>query len=133
MPKSFGKGQSMRNMDLIRLILFEIDKQPPWSGPIDLDMANYSSEVVSYHVMLLEEASLLQAHRIKRGDSTHVEYWRPIRLTWQGYEFLEVIKDETRWNKVKQIMEKVGGFAYEIAKPIAIDLVKKQISSLSQI
>jgi len=48
-------------------------------------------------------------------------------LTWEGHEFLESIRDDARWGKVKDVMGKVGGFVYEIAKSVAIELMKNQV------
>jgi DNA-binding transcriptional ArsR family regulator len=115
-----------RDMDLVRKILFEIERQPFTRGKITLEIEGYSHEEISYHVLLLSEADLIEADVSARASA---EY-KPIRLTWQGHEFLEAVRDEARWNKLKDMMGKVGGFVYEIAKPLAIDLLKDQISLL---
>jgi predicted transcriptional regulator len=113
-----------RDMDLIRQILFAIEKQPFTGRRVTLDINGYSNDMVSYHIILLHEAGLIDAVNFSSKEGPR---YFPTRLTWQGHEFLEAIKDDTRWNKVKSIMEKAGGFAYEIAKVVAIDLMKNQI------
>jgi hypothetical protein len=115
-----------RDMDLVRKILLEIERQPFTHGKITLEIEGYSREEISYHVLLLSEANLIEAEVSARASA---EY-KPIRLTWQGHEFLESVRDEARWNKLKDIMGRVGGFVYEIARPVAIELLKSQVSLL---
>lgn len=119
---------SSRDMELVRQILLEIEKRPPWSGWIDLKLPGYSNEVISYHVMLLNEAGLITAVSLTTSTGSAFEDWRPIRLTWQGYEFLEAVRDDKRWEKVKAEMSKGGGFVYEIAKSIALDFFEEEIN-----
>jgi hypothetical protein len=105
---------------LIREILFAVEKEPSYRSKITLEMEGHSSEEISYHVLLLAEANLIEAEVSARETA---EY-KPKRLTWEGHEFLEAIRQETRWKKVKDVMEEVGGFVFEIAKPVAINLIK---------
>ena len=114
-----------RNMDLIRTILLEIEKVNYEGGWINLQMAGYSDNEVSYHVMLLTEAGLIDA--IDLSTNT-VFAWAPKRLTWYGHEFIEASRDDTRWEKVKTIMkEKGGGFAFDVMKSLLITLMTKAV------
>ena len=90
-----------RDMDLIRKILFEVEKAP-YSGPdwIDLEIEGHSRGEISYQVLLLWEAGLIEGVDASGRGSDY----RPIRLTWDGHEFLEAVKDDTRWAKVKNAM-----------------------------
>jgi len=108
-------------MDLIREILLEIERQPFTGNFFDVNIENYPHEVVSYHLMLLDEAGLIRAEEITRCD------WGAIRLTWQGHEFLEASRDDARWNKAKGMMEGTGGFVVEVAKMVLIELMKGQL------
>jgi len=114
-----------RDMELVRLILIEIEKQPSYFINIELIFNGYTQEEVSYHVMLLHEAGLIIAI-----DASSVSdlYWIPQRLTWEGYEFLEASKNNDIWNKTKDIMAKSGGFVFEVAKSILIKLIEQQIT-----
>lgn len=112
-----------RNMDLIREILLEIEVRPPSVMGFDLNIENYSPEMVSYHVLLLHEAGLIRAAEPKGNQ----RFWRPKRLTWRGHEFLEASKDNARWSKVKEAMEGAGGFVVEVAKTLLIELMKRQV------
>ncbi len=55
-------------------------------------------------------------------------YFLPGSLTWDGHEFLELARNETRWNKAKDIMVNyVGGFVFDILKQLLITLAKEAI------
>lgn len=113
-----------RDMDLIRLIMLKIEEQPFTSGWIDLDIDNYQQEVVAYHVLLLSEAGLIEAINLSAGSSIS---WKPRRLTWEGHEFLDAARDNNRWNQVKTIMAKFGGFVFDIGKQVLFEIIKSEL------
>ena len=92
---------------------------------IDLKFDGHSDEEVSYHTMLLDEAELIEAEEIAEIGAP--SRWFPIRLTWQGHEFLDAARDETRWSKTKETMAKAGGFVFEVAKAVLVEFMKQQI------
>src|SRR5215210_7825390 len=112
-----------RDMDLIRKILLATEEIPfLGSGPVfEPEIEGYSLEEISYHVKLLHEAGYVQAFG---GDT----YWAVNSLTWQGHEFLEASKDDTRWNKAKSIMkDKGGGMVFDVFKQLLITLMKEGV------
>ena len=46
-----------------------------------------------------------------------------VNLTWEGHEFAEAARDETRWEKAMGIVTEKGG-------AITIDVLKNLLSSL---
>ena len=113
-----------RDMDLIREILLKIEERPFDGMWFTLDIDGCSPEAISYHVMLLHEAGLIEAYCDSALGS--IDNWLPIRLTWQGHEFLDAARDSTRWDQAKGIMTKVGGFALEVLKAVLIESAKSQ-------
>jgi hypothetical protein len=115
-----------RDMDLIRQILFELEKREPrldYRFP-EIQIEGHSKEEIVFHVMLLEEAGFI----IARNDSTMAGLnYTPIRLTWDGHEFLDAARDDTRWNTAKDSMAKAGGFVFEVAKILLIESIKQQL------
>ena len=107
------------------MILFEVEQRPPLKGrfvPVEVD--GHTEEEVNYHVMLLDEAGLIKAQNLTSHSGGR---YIPIRLTWQGHEFLDAARDDTRWNKTKEVMAEAGGFVFEIAKALLIEFMKKQV------
>ena len=114
-----------RDMDLARKILLEIERAPTARAWIDLDMPGYSDEMVSYHVMLLAKAGLIEAV----DCSSKVRFaWKATNLLWEGHDFIEAAKDDARWARAKDIvLSKGGGIAFEVLKQVLIDLMKRAV------
>jgi len=91
-----------RDMDLIREMLLEIEANPdPMDGP-SLDIGGRSRDEISYHVMLMHQAGLIDAWDCSSVDEI---CWYPKDLTWEGHEFLEAARDPARWQKAKDIFD----------------------------
>ncbi len=105
-----------RNMDFIRSILIALEEVE--SGD-KMKKLSVDEEIFSYHIKLLSQAGLIEAHR----DSGDYHKWFPVSLTWDGHEFIEAARDDTTWKKVKsQLIEKTGGLSFEVLKGILIKL-----------
>ena len=63
-----------------------------------------------------------------RELSKKLYYWAK-GLTWQGHEFIDAIKNETVWNKVKGEAGKRGvDLSFETIKAIATGVVKSLLN-----
>jgi len=114
-----------RDMDLVRKILLELEDTPYELGGFDLELEGYSPDQISYHVMLLNEAGLIEANDLSNLSRTE---WRPKRLTWAGHEFIEASRDESRWEKAKNIMkEKGSGMVFDVLRSVLIQLMTKAV------
>lgn len=112
-----------RDMDLVRSILLELEKHPHVSTRMDLNIEGYSPDEVSYHVKILDQAGLINA--VADANPPFDPTWVPISLTWEGHEFLDAAKDDTRWNRAKGIMkEKGGGMVFEVLKSVLVEMAK---------
>lgn len=112
-----------RDMDLVRKILFAMEDGPALA-PDDFEIEGYDDETVSYHLAIMGEAGLL----LVLDSSTLAEFSTlPVRMTWAGHEFLEAVRDDSRWNQVKGQMNKVGGFVFEVAKASATSWMLRQL------
>ena len=114
-----------RDMDLVRKILFAIEGAPYAMLGIDLKLDGYSTEDVQFHLELLDEANLLRM--APESYRSAQELPKPMRLTWEGCEFLDAARNDDIWHKAKQALLPIGGFAFEILKPLLVDLVKQQV------
>jgi hypothetical protein len=114
-----------RNLDLIRQILLEIEQQPFEGKWIDVEIEDHTPEEITYHVMLLHEAGLIEAINLTTYGSIE---WKPKRLTWQGHEFLDASRNDVLWKKAKATMREKGlGLAIEVVKALLIELAKGQV------
>jgi DNA-binding transcriptional ArsR family regulator len=109
-----------RDMDLIRSILLEIEKNPQPMMWVDLLITGHTHDEISYHVMLLYEAGLIDANDVSSADGMD---WKAKRLTYQGHEFLDSAREETLWNKAKETVKRTTG-------TLTIEAMKIALSSL---
>lgn len=93
-------------------------------GDVDLKIEGRSEQEVSYHIMLLHQAGLIEA--LDLSDSEGID-WRPSCLTWNGHEFLDAYRQDTLWNKAKSfVLEKTGALGMEALKQ-AVPFVIQQV------
>ena len=110
-----------RDMDLARNILQQVEAKDPgfsasWECP-----DNHTEEEFYEHVKLLKDAGFLEADIQPTNLGTVIAI--PKRLTWEGHEFLDAIKNDTVWKKVKEIVkEKGGSIPFEILKALAVKI-----------
>lgn len=112
-----------RDMDLVRSILLELEGHSHVSTWMDLTIEGYSQDEISYHVKILSQAGLIEATPMANPPLDPI--WIPISLTWEGHEFLDAAKDDTRWKRAISIVkEKGAGMALDVLKSVLIELAK---------
>lgn len=103
-----------RHFDLIRNILIAIEKHPQATGFVPLGGYKISGRLddkgrprfdghedldVSYHVKLMADMGLILA--VDVSTATTFE-WRAQRLTADGHDLVEAIRDDARWQGIKK-------------------------------
>ena len=97
-----------RNWDLVRKILMALeDIQDTTSIMEPGAVTGYDEEIVSYHLQLLIEAGLIDGNCNSLSGKTPL-HCRATRLTWEGHEFLDRIRSDTVWNRVKGLARERG-------------------------
>ena len=116
-----------RDMDLIRAILLNVEQQGPPEGWCDVQLPGHTEEKISYHVMLLRDAGLIEAVDLSSHDGI---CWRPKRLTYEGHEFLDAARNDTFWTKAKAtVIEKTGSLSMEAVKIALAAIVKQSLGA----
>ncbi len=111
-----------RDMDLIREILIEMEKWPADARP-EIKIAGRSPEEITHHLGLMADAGLIHAVNASSHDG---EDWIPIKINWEGYEFLDAARSDTLWNKAKEtVITKTGTLTLEAVK-VALGMLMKQ-------
>lgn len=87
--------------DLVRTLMQRIGDLPFDGALHDVQVEGRSREEVSYHIMLLHQAGLIEAIDLSTFDGV---CWRPKYLTYAGNEFLAAAESDTVWNKAKSIV-----------------------------
>ncbi|HSI39854.1 MAG TPA: DUF2513 domain-containing protein [Xanthobacteraceae bacterium] len=109
-----------RDMDLVRAILLKME-----AGPLTianhryLHIVDFPDQQVQHNFWILKDAGFIVQTQVHSGH---------YRLSWQGHEFLDNIRDDDVWNKTKDGAKRVGGFSLELIADLAKGLLKKKIS-----
>lgn len=110
-----------RDMDLIRSLLLQVE---------DIASAHldpYTKEQILYHKNLLVEAHLVHG-RALHGDDQLLAVMID-RLSWEGHEFLDAVRDENVWQQTKGRVEKINSTPLVIIKEVAINIVRTTINA----
>lgn len=120
-----------RDMDLIRKILLEVEKYEGDDPLTELEISEYRREDITYNVFLLQEAGFIHVYLSWINSNTNPREFKIYRLTWLGHEFLDACRDESRWNKAKQMAARLGsGVTFDVMKTLLVQIMTSQIPKL---
>lgn len=113
-----------RNWDVIRKVLVRVEEEPDESGNLNSECFDgISPEVAVYHIRLLIEAGLLVG---SCPETTGVPWCHLQRMTWAGHEFLDAIRRDTVWNRVREIARDRGiDLSFEVIKVLAVKAIER--------
>jgi len=116
-----------RSMELIREILFALDRHAHGFAPPKIEIGNHSDEEIGFHIHLMGQAKLLDTIDVTtHGDKSPQALASAI--TWEGYDFLEAAKNDAIWKKATDTLSRNGmGVTLEILKALLVDLAKQAI------
>ena len=105
-----------RDNDYLRSLLFRVEDDPAhivvFARTLDADAKEM------HHVDLLCDAGLL----LEVGNSTY-------RMTNNGHDYLEAIRDDTVWEKTKAGVGAIGGATLQMIADIAVAYLKEQAAA----
>ena len=101
MSRNIRIAEMKRDPELIRKILFEVEECPADKHIDGFEFDGYDEYTVALHAELLIEAGFLD------GEVTHFISGEPPsvivrRLTWPGHDFIDAVRDETVWKKIRE-------------------------------
>ena len=119
-------------MDLCRKILIEVEKRPTTTESDLVVIEGYSTGEVGYNAWLLNQGGLLEGTDVTgAGDS--VDLFAPRCLTYQGHDFLEHARNDTRWKTAKDKLVSTGGpMTVQAMKTILDALTKAGLDALTK-
>jgi hypothetical protein len=108
--------------DLVREILLalEADQGDP-QLPKQLQIPEHTQQEIAYHVGLLAEAGFIKAVDFSSFDGYD---WHPQRLTYDGHEFLNTVRDPAIWRETKEGAKKLGVASVQLLWEIGKGIVK---------
>ena len=76
-------------------------------------------ELTIHHIALLKSGGVIDEP--KEGL---------LRITWDGYEFLDTVRDPEIWSKTKDGARKVGGWSLSLIRDLAAGFIKLRAGEL---
>jgi len=119
-----------RDMDLIRDIMIYLEDNLTPGKPIQstqIPLCGDSDEeyrVFSEHIRLLLDAELIDASEVTLKGFTIYDIQR---ITSNGHDFLDSLRNNIVWNKTKEAAGKVGGYTISILMDLGKEYIKKQV------
>ena len=119
-----------RNMDLVRIILMRIEDSPSGWAAHPFGIAGFTPEQVGYHAHIMMEDGLIEGVDVTHLGSKCPEAM-PRSLTWKGHEFLDLARDQKRWNQAKVAIGKVGSAPISVWIKVLQELMFKELNLAS--
>lgn len=121
-----------RDQELIRKILLHIENLPTDQVANSIQIDGYDENIITEHVVLLEEAEYIEARLIygfnPKTGKRQVRRYIINRLKNEGHDFIASAKDEKVWNQaMKIIREKSEDASLAIVKGLLIKLAAQKL------
>jgi DNA-binding HxlR family transcriptional regulator len=111
-----------RDLELMRQILLDLEARGSYTNWLDVDIEDYSPEQMDYHLELLVEAGLIR----RRASERQLPRWLPVRLTWEGHEFLDAARDQRRWKRVQESIANAGSVPFAIVHAALVEMARQE-------
>jgi hypothetical protein len=107
-----------RDMNLVREILIKLENHNEKEFVGYFTLEEYDDDLVTYHLGIMDDAGIIGGRFLYADDKM---LWSSLKISWDGHEFLDAIKNENVWSKVKGVVQEKGGsIPFEILKALAI-------------
>ncbi len=118
-----------RDMELIRKILFKIEEMVDNTAKYNIKIDGYTMDQIAYHCAILYEGGYVFNYKVQYSDNK-VHYFEVGRLTWEGHEFLDKIREESIWNDTKNAIKEKGlPLVFDIVKSMSTGIITQVINS----
>lgn len=125
------------NLDCVRDVLFLLEDNLTITSNLEICffgleeivpiLHQYNPGEIANVLLVLHEAGFIVADSIFSEDC--IEDILVSRITFNGYQFIESIRPESVWDKVKTISSKVGTFSINAISQIAISTITSLINA----
>lgn len=115
-----------RDLDLVREILLKIEALPA-GPPAQYPTSEIDDPVLLAHFELVLASGLVNG-KISRSQSSRGDVISISGLTWEGHEWIEMVRSPSVWNEAKSILtDKGGALTYELTKAVAAKLLSARV------
>ncbi|MBI9030993.1 DUF2513 domain-containing protein [bacterium] len=119
------------DIDLVRKILLTIEEaHEPIESNDAIKFENLDAEVIDYHLKKVLYANLITSRMQTKKDVSPFMLIE-IELTWEGHQLIDLIREESFWNKLKtKVISSGVGISIYALKIAAPKLIESMISKL---
>jgi DNA-binding transcriptional ArsR family regulator len=119
----------VRNWDTVRTILLKLEAAETAHTTVTLNQVDgIAPQEVGYHMMLLKDAGLIEANILESSTDDAIAMALARRLTWEGHEFLDKIRDPSLWGKIKSMVKEKGlDLTFDTIKAAAATIIKNML------
>ena len=121
------------NVDVAREILIVAESAEPNRVPEGLPLESLSPDEMIEYYELLDEAGLMEVKfaRSSMGSGARIYRATPIRLTYEGHQFLSIARNQTFWERAKDhVVSKGGAVTIEVLKGLLTGYAKQAVGLL---
>jgi hypothetical protein len=115
-----------RDMDLVRLLMLHAESADEKSDYPE-ELSAYPERVVQEHLKLLISGGFLRGHWYDdhEGNPEDAEW---TGITWQGYDFIDSVRDPEVWRRARDLVIKPGkSFTLSILSETLKTVIKQSI------
>jgi hypothetical protein len=116
-----------RDLDLVRQVLLQIEALPA-GPPAQYRTSEIDDPVLLAHFELVIAAGLVNG-KIARSQGARGDVISISGLTWEGHEWLEMVRSQAVWNEIKSALQDNGGaLTFELTKAVASKLLRARLA-----
>lgn len=121
------------NHECVRTLLLEIETNKQLGEPLteynfkdNVVFEKYDFETVMYTLLKLKEAEYIKIQL--RWESGRVIGYLINDITWSGHEFLDNIRDNETWSKVKDVASKTSSMSVTLMSKLAFQYLSQKFN-----
>lgn len=111
-----------RDFDLIRELLLQFEAKEDAAVVERPEVEGQIHGIVAYHCRLLHDAGFLRCEPVRSSSSDRLIDVLPFELTWDGHEFLDKIRLDSTWSRIKAYSKEKG---FTLSFTIVTELAKR--------
>ena len=115
-----------RDLDLVRQLLLQIEALPA-GPPAQYRTSEIEDPVLLAHFELVLASGLVNG-KIARSQGARGDVISISGLTWEGHEWIEMVRSATVWNETKAtLLDDAGALTYELTKVVADRILRARL------
>jgi hypothetical protein len=118
-----------RDLDVVRQIMLQIEAHPV-TPPVQFRTGELEDPVLLAHLQMMITAGLVNG-KVSQSTGARGDVIVISGLTWEGHEWIEIVRDPEVWHETKTtLMENGGALSFELSKAVATRILRMRLGLL---